>query len=158
MLRLRTTRALIVDEAMMSDCIFMNAFLTVLQEIPLNTDLRRCADKVGLPQFGYRDVIFCGDIRQLPPASGIAPFWSSWAFRNLFEFFVLREDRRHERDPCMREMKDAVPILYEVPEGTSALAFSNKFSPRGTSALVFSNKFSSQGFRNRKGSRPNLQI
>ena len=94
----------------MSDFVFMNAFLTVLQEIPLDAELRRCPDKIGLQHFGYRDIILCGDIRQLPPASGIAPFWSSWIFQNMLEFFVLREDRRHERDPRMRRLKDPVPI------------------------------------------------
>ena len=105
-LRLRTTGALIVDEAMMSDCVFMHAFLRTLREIPLDVDHRRCPDSVGLKQFGYRDIIVCGDIRQLPPASGIAPFWSSWMFQNMFEYFVLREDRRHERDPCMQRLKE----------------------------------------------------
>ena len=96
----------------MSDFFFMTAFLSTLREIPLDAEFRRCPDSVGLKQFGFRDIIVCGDIRQLPPASGIAPFWSSWVFQNMFEYFVLREDRRHERDPSMQRLKECASSTY----------------------------------------------
>ena len=51
-------------------------------------------------------MIVCGDIRQLPPASGKQPFWASRTFQESFEIFSLEEDRRHEKDLHMQTLKE----------------------------------------------------
>ena len=86
---------LVVDEAMMAESDLILLLREICREVPLSENLRRAA---ALPDFGYRDVIVCGDIRQLPPASGKQPFWASDTFQEGFEIFSLAEDRRHEKD------------------------------------------------------------
>ena len=81
----------------------MTSFLTLMQAVPLKPALRR---KNALKLFGYRDVVAAGDTRQLPPANGRRPWWSGSIFRNMFEIFVLRNDRRHERDLAMQTLKE----------------------------------------------------
>ena len=93
----------IFDEAMMAEEDIVCKLIEICQQIPLRQELRR---RNSLPLFGYRDLLLCGDIRQLPPASGKRPFWSTACFRLYFEVFVLKEDRRHERDPKLREIKE----------------------------------------------------
>ena len=51
-------------------------------------------------------MILCGGIRQLPPASGRQPFWSTNIFQRLVETIRLREDRRHEKDLAMQTLKE----------------------------------------------------
>ena len=60
----------------------------------------------ALPLFGFRDVILCGDTCQLTPTDDAVPFWASSTFQNYFEIFRLREDRRHERDPHLQDVKE----------------------------------------------------
>ena len=83
----------------------MLTLMSVLQQVPLVPELRR---KNALPKFGYRDVSIGGDLRQLPPASPDAavPFWARDLCYEDFEFFVLAEDRRHEKDPQMQHIKE----------------------------------------------------
>ena len=94
---------LVVDEAMMAESDLMLLLREICREIPLTSDLRRPG---AFPDFGYRDVIVCGDIRQLPPASGKQPFWASRTFQESFEIFSLEEDRRHEKDLHMQTLKE----------------------------------------------------
>ena len=103
--RLQKIQGLAIDEAMMVEENIMLMLLHVLQLVPLLPELRR---KNALPKFGYRDVIIGGDLRQLPPASPEAsmPFWATDLCYEDFEFFVLTEDRRHEKDPRMQRIKE----------------------------------------------------
>ena len=100
---LRNMQGIIIDEAMMTDMETMTSFLVLMQAVPLKPSLRR---KNALKLFGYRDVVAAGDTRQLPPANGRRPWWSGSIFRNMFEIFVLRNDRRHERDLAMQTLKE----------------------------------------------------
>ncbi len=63
-------------------------------------------------------MLLCGDVRQLPPASGEPPFWSTAAFQNIFEIFRLSEDRRHEREPGMQQIKEKFAWGGTLPQGT----------------------------------------
>ena len=92
-----------IDEAFMADEEMMLTITTICFQLPLLDKYRR---RGASPLFGYRDVILFGDLRQLPPASGRKPFWSTQTFQSFFEVFVLREDRRHERDAAMRKLKE----------------------------------------------------
>ena len=98
-------QGLVIDEAMMVEENIMNTLLSVLQQIPLLPTLRR---KNAHPKFGYRDIVIGGDLRQLPPASTKSqlPFWSRDLCYEDFEFMVLKEDRRHEKDPRMQKLKE----------------------------------------------------
>ena len=87
--------------------------------MPLPPALRRPG---ALPLCGFRDLLLCGDVRQLPPASGRAPFWSTQTFQTMFEVFRLREDRRHERDPAMRELKEKMAWGGSLPEPGQGVA------------------------------------
>ena len=98
-----TVPGLIIDEAFMADEELMFTVIKICFQLPLLETLRRPG---ALPLFGYRDVLLFGDIRQLPPASGRQPFWATETFQSFFEIFVLREDRRHERDASMRQLKE----------------------------------------------------
>ena len=103
--KLQRIQGLAIDEAMMVEEKIMLTLMSVLQQVPLMPELRR---KNALPKFGYRDVIIGGDLRQLPPASPDAtvPFWARDLCYEDFEFFVLAEDRRHEKDPQMKRIKE----------------------------------------------------
>ena len=103
--RLQSMQGVVIDEAMMVEEHIMNTLLSVLQQIPLLPALRR---RNAHPKFGYRDIIIGGDLRQLPPASTNAqlPFWSRDLCYEDFEFMVLTEDRRHEKDPAMQKLKE----------------------------------------------------
>ena len=96
-------RGFIIDEAFMADEELMLNVINICFQLPLLDTLRRSG---AIPLFGYRDVLLFGDIRQLPPASGRQPFWATGTFQSFFEIFVLREDRRHERDASMRRLKE----------------------------------------------------
>ena len=102
---LELLEGIIVDEAMMAEYDLIKSFTEVLCQVPLRKDKRKPG---ALPKFGYRDIIFGGDLRQLPPASGKMPFWASDAFHEDFEIFVLTEDRRHERDLYTQSIKELV--------------------------------------------------
>lgn len=104
---------IIFDEHFMAEEDIVYLLIETCQQIPLRVDLRR---RNSLPLFGYRDVILCGDIRQLPPASGKKPFWGTGCFRSYFEVFVLEEDRRHERDSEMRNVKELLAWGGIVPD------------------------------------------
>ena len=86
---------------------------SILREVPLPEKLRRPG---ALPDWGYRDVIVCGDIRQLPPASGKQPFWACATFQQGFEIFCLTEDRRHEKDLHMQHLKELFAWAMRVHE------------------------------------------
>ena len=47
----------------------------------------------------YRDVIPFGDLFQLPPASGLPPLVTHPGFQKKSEFFVLKENRRQDKNP-----------------------------------------------------------
>jgi hypothetical protein len=96
------TSGLLIDEAFMVSFETGDALLKVCQEYPLRADLRQTVGAANVAVTGFRHLLLFGDIRQLPPASGSRPFWSTAIFRDLFEIFVLREDRRHEKDPEMK--------------------------------------------------------
>ena len=104
--KLARVQGIIVDEAMMAEDEVIFKLAEVLQEVPLHPSLRRVRPDKAIRFWGYRDVIFCGDVRQLPPASGRQPFWSTQTFQRLVEIFCLREDRRHERDLEMQAIKE----------------------------------------------------
>ncbi len=93
----------------------MQVLMEVCNEVPLLTSLRR---KNAIPLFGYRDIILFGDVRQLPPASDGKPFWATHSFTQCFEIFVLKEDRRHERDPLMRDIKEKLAWGGTLPDET----------------------------------------
>ena len=101
--RLAGLQLLVVDEAMMAESALMLFIQNILREVPLTECLRRAG---ALPDWGYRDIIVCGDIRQLPPASGKQPFWACNTFQQGFEIFCLTEDRRHEKDLNMQRLKE----------------------------------------------------
>ena len=104
---LQETQGIVIDEVFMNSDEAMRAILDVLQHYPLKPELRRVADaSLQHRLFGYRDVIVCGDIRQLPPANGTRAWWSTRDFYANFEIFVLREDRRHEKDKAMQTIKE----------------------------------------------------
>jgi hypothetical protein len=121
---------LVVDEAMMAESDLMLLLREICREIPLTSEMRRPG---AFPDFGYRDVIVCGDIRQLPPASGKQPFWASHTFQESFEIFSLQEDRRHEKDLHMQTLKElfawggCVPPLH---------AWAQQSQPSGPSDTV----------------------
>ena len=96
---------IMIDEAFMAEEALITAFTDVLRQFPLRENKRR---RGALKKFGYRDVIFGGDLRQLPPASGAMPYWASDYFFEDFELFVLSEDRRHERDLYTQSIKELV--------------------------------------------------
>ena len=108
---------IIVDEAFMADATSFNVFLKLLCNVPYNPShqRRRVSTDKSCPHTGGRDLMVVGDNRQLPPASGVPPFWSTWRFQNLFEIFVLREDRRHERDAEMRAIKEKLAWGGSIP-------------------------------------------
>ncbi len=116
--RISRVTGIIVDEGMMAEQALLFKLAEVLQEIPLLDSLRRVAPHKALPLFGYRDMLICGDVRQLPPASGLQPFWGTDTFQRNFEMFVLREDRRHERDPAMRTIKEKLAWGGTIPAET----------------------------------------
>ena len=101
--RLGAVQLLVVDEAMMGECDLILLLRDICCEVPLTVEFRRPG---ALAEFGYRDVILCGDIRQLPPASGKQPFWGCDSFQEVFEIFTLAEDRRHEKDIRMQRLKE----------------------------------------------------
>ena len=106
---LKTVHGIIIDEVgMISDPVFKE-FVKCLQQFPLREDyrLRIPADR-RIPMFGFRDVILSGDLRQLPPADGKIPLFATKDYHTLFEFFILSEDRRHEREPAMQELKELI--------------------------------------------------
>ena len=103
--QLRRLHGLIVDEAMMAEDRVIDKLAEIFREYPLLPSLRSPG---ALPFWGYRDIIFSGDIRQLCPASGGRPFWSRATFHKFFEVFRLREDRRHERDLYMQGIKEKI--------------------------------------------------
>ena len=74
----------------------MELLMDLCQEYPFYEGKRRPG---SLPHFGYRCMLLCGDIRQIPPASldAAQPFWSAATFQRLFEIFWLREDGQ----PCV---------------------------------------------------------
>ena len=88
------------------------------QRFPLRMNLRR---PNALPLLGWRDLILCGDIRQLPPPSGKQPFWGTRTFQTLFEVFRLHEDRRHERDLGMQGIKELLAWGGCQPEHHTAV-------------------------------------
>ena len=100
------TAGIIIDEFAMAEAeLFLDGIIPICRQIPLAMHLRR---RNAIELFGYRDIILFGDLRQLPPASGAQPFWGTATFQQYFEVFCLREDRRHERDAAMRELKELV--------------------------------------------------
>ena len=116
---LRRVQGLIIDEAMMADANSFQHLIDILQEYPLLEPLRRVRPEKAIRLLGYRDAILSGDIRQLPPASGLAPFWSTRQFSDFFEIFMLREDRRHERDKSMQSLKEDLAWGGAVPPTTA---------------------------------------
>jgi hypothetical protein len=104
---LRSIEGYVLDEAMMLSWRIVEVLMEVSQQYPLHHAKRRSG---ALPHFGYRDVLLFGDLRQIPPSSHefAQPFWSSTTFQRLFEIFYLAEDRRHERNPAMKEIKELV--------------------------------------------------
>ena len=101
----RLIEGFIIDEAMMVNWRVVEVLMEVCQLYPLDPGKRRLG---ALPHFGYRSVLLCGDLRQIPPSSQdyAQPFWSSASFQQLFEIFYLAEDRRHERNPAMKDIKE----------------------------------------------------
>ena len=122
MKQLAAIPGIIVDEAFMADAPAFNTFLKVLCDVPYEpAGPRRVPKHLCCPHTGGRCLMTGGDNRQLPPASGKPPFWSTWRFQNLFEIFVLREDRRHERDAEMRNIKEKLAWGGSIPHhGTAA--------------------------------------
>ena len=55
------------------------------QRFPLRMNLRR---PNALPLLGFRYLIPCGDIRQLPPPYGKQPFWAQEPSRHCSRCFV----------------------------------------------------------------------
>jgi len=106
---LRGIHGIIIDEVgMISDPVFKE-FVKCLQEFPLYPAYReRIPPDRRIPMFGYRDIILSGDLRQLPPADGRIPLFATRDYHTLFEFFILSEDRRHEREPAMQELKELI--------------------------------------------------
>ena len=106
---LRKVEGLVIDEFTMLHDRAARELIKKLQEHPLDAKLRRPIPvERQIPMFGYRDIILCGDLRQLPPASGEAPFFSTNDFHLLFEFFVLTEDRRHEKYKSIQKLKELI--------------------------------------------------
>ena len=77
------------------------------EEYPLEPHLRK---KNALKYFGYRDVLLVGDNCQLPPASGHAPLVTHREYQTLFEFFVLRENRRQEKNSELGRTLDKIKL------------------------------------------------
>ena len=103
---LRHVQGLLIDEAFMAEDELLSSLFEVLQEVPLLESLRRVDEPYGFLLTGHRDLIICGDPRQLTPASGRMPFWGTTTFANLFEIFRLDLDRRHEKDVHMQSIKE----------------------------------------------------
>ena len=102
---LRDVVGLLIDEAFMADQDTVFEVIKICTQVPVRKPMRQPG---ALPLFGYRHVLLFGDLRQLPPASSTPPFWASQTFQNNFEIFTLREDRRHERDAEMRNLKELI--------------------------------------------------
>ena len=102
---LMRTQGLLIDEALMGSELLFSQVADLLREYPLQEQLRRPG---AVSKFGYRDIIIGGDVRQLPPASTECPmpYWASTSFYEDFEMMVLTEDRRHERDLPMQQVKE----------------------------------------------------
>ena len=119
--RFKTTPGFIIDECMMLNQKIMSLLQDLCQQFPLEKSLR-CEGRSKL--FGYRSLLLCGDLRQIPPASEDSPkpFWATNTFQHLFEIFVLKEDRRHARSPGIRRIKELVAwggCDLDVATGTS---------------------------------------
>ncbi len=104
-IRLESTTGILIDEFTMLDRRAWNRMRKNCQEYPLREDLRKAG---ALPDFGYRDLILCGDVFQLPPASGHPPLVTHRDFQEKLEFFVLRENRRQEKNPEYGKLLDIV--------------------------------------------------
>ena len=61
----------LLDEGMMFEDALMSKLVEACTEIPLDLAFRR---RHALATFGFRGVIFFGDLRQLPPANDTRPF------------------------------------------------------------------------------------
>ena len=98
--RLKQTQGIVIDEFTMLDRRAYNKIKKLCSRFPLHPDLRKpnaCAE------FGYRYVIFCGDLFQLPPASGHPPLVTHVDFQTKFEIMVLKENRRQEKNPSSKD-------------------------------------------------------
>ena len=104
-IRLESTTGILIDEFTMLDRRAWNRMRKNCQEYPLREDLRKAG---ALPDFGYRDLILCGDVFQLPPASGHPPLVTHRDFQEKLEFYVLRENRRQEKNPEYGKLLDIV--------------------------------------------------
>lgn len=85
---------LIIDEHTMVDTDFWMAMKHLMQLFLLSSHLRK---PTAVQAFGYRDIILIGDLCQLPPASGRPPLVTCFGFLHMFDFFVLKENRRQEK-------------------------------------------------------------
>ena len=93
--RLTNIAGLVIDEYTMLDVDIWGIIRKMCQRFPLLRHLRK---QHASPLFGFRDVMLIGDLCQLPPASGKAPLVTTLDFQERFEFFVLKENRRQEKD------------------------------------------------------------
>jgi len=93
--RLQRTGGLVIDEFTMMDTKALKKIKKICRTYPLLPEYRKPG---ASPEYGFRDVVLCGDLSQLPPASGYPPIVTHPDFQNLFEFFVLKENRRQEKN------------------------------------------------------------
>ena len=107
------TEGFIIDEFAMLNCKVMELLMELCHEFPLNPSKRLPG---ALPHFGYRSVLICGDLRQVPPSSmeDAQPFWSSATFQNLFEIFWLREDESTPESPPPQNNTKTNPQLMLI--------------------------------------------
>jgi len=109
--RLQRTGGLVIDEFTMMDTKALKKIKKLCQTYALLPEYRKPG---ASPEYGFRDVVLCGDLSQLPPASGYPPIVTHPDFQNLFEFFVLKENRRQEKN------QRYAFILHQVKRGGGA--------------------------------------
>ena len=103
--RLEECAGIVMDEAFTTDHEVWDVFLSACREFPLKADCRKAN---SLACFGHRDILLLGDHWQTAPANGCAPLLVCGSFQKYFDVFVLKENRRQEKNPAYGGVLEAV--------------------------------------------------
>ncbi len=113
--RLVQMEVLLLDEVSMLDCDIFSSVTTLLN---LCDHTRKGRADPNADEFGDCHVILFGDFKQLPPATSKAPFCVLPFVQRLFDFRVLRENRRVIDDPNRKDITEEFhQVLADVSFG-----------------------------------------